>query len=69
MIPRYPDKQQVIEYLDSYQKEFCIDPYFNIETISVLKEGDFWITKTTRDTFISKYLIMRIEINVQPGFL
>jgi indole-3-pyruvate monooxygenase len=57
-IPRYPSRQQVVDYLDQYRKEFNINPAFYTEAISVRKAGDFWITETTRDTFKSKYLII-----------
>lgn len=58
LYPRYPDKQQVIRYLEAYQKEFGIDPIFNTEALSIKKENDLWITETTNGTFHSKYLIM-----------
>src|SRR5450755_4019402 len=47
IVPRYPGRQQVVDYLDEYQKEFNIDPVFNTDARSVNKEGDFWITETT----------------------
>jgi indole-3-pyruvate monooxygenase len=57
-LPRYPSRQQVVDYLDDYQKEFNIDPLFNTRAISVRKEAAVWITETTNGTFNSKYLIM-----------
>jgi indole-3-pyruvate monooxygenase len=57
-IPRYPSRQQVLDYLDSYQKEFDINPVFNTEAITVRKEGDHWNTETTNGSFKSKYLVM-----------
>jgi indole-3-pyruvate monooxygenase len=30
-IPRYPSRQQVVNYLEDYQKEFNINPVFNTE--------------------------------------
>jgi len=57
-IPRYPNRQQVIEYLEEYQKAFNINPFFNTKAISVRKEGESWVTKTSGDVFESKYLIM-----------
>ena len=57
-IPRYPDRQQVVDYLDDYQKEFDIHPVFNTEALAVRKEGDHWITETTNGSFRSKYLVM-----------
>jgi hypothetical protein len=57
-IPRYPARQQVVDYLEDYQKNFNIDPVFNTEARSVKKEGDYWLTETNNETFRSKYVIM-----------
>jgi len=57
-IPGYPSRQQVVDYLEEYQKEFNIDPVFNTEAKSVKKDGDQWITETTNGTFRSKYIVM-----------
>ena len=58
MIPRYPDRRQVIDYIEEYQREFKIEPVFNTEAIVIRKEGKHWITETTNGGFESKYLIM-----------
>ncbi|HXO73697.1 MAG TPA: NAD(P)/FAD-dependent oxidoreductase [Puia sp.] len=58
MIPRYPDRQQVIDYIDDYRKEFAIEPVFNTEAIAIRKEGGDWMTETTNGSFGSKTLIM-----------
>lgn len=57
-IPLYPARQQVVDYLSDYQKEFNINPIFNTEAKSIKKEGDYWITETTSGTIKSKYLIV-----------
>jgi indole-3-pyruvate monooxygenase len=57
-IPRYPTRQQVIEYLDNYQKEFNINPVFDTEARSIKKENGYWVTETNSETFKSKYLVM-----------
>ena len=57
-IPRYPARQQVVDYLEDYQKEFRIDPIFKTEAISIKKENKSWITKTNNEDFQSKYVIM-----------
>jgi indole-3-pyruvate monooxygenase len=57
-IPRYPSRQQVIEYLDDYQRAFGIVPLFHEEALSVKKEGDHWITETRDGSFRSTYLVM-----------
>jgi len=57
-IPRYPSRQQVIDYLEDYEKEFGICPVFNTEALSVKREGDHWVTETTGDAFTSKYVVI-----------
>lgn len=57
-VPLYPERLQVVEYMDQYQKEMSINPIFNTVAKSVQKEGDFWITETTNGSFKSKNVIM-----------
>lgn len=57
-IPLYPGRQQVVDYLDNYQKEFNINPVFNTEAKLIKKESDYWITKTNNGTFKSRYIIV-----------
>ena len=57
-IPRYPSRQQVVEYLEDYKNEFKIAPLFNTEAKSVKKENEFWITQTNNGTFKSKFIIV-----------
>ncbi len=57
-VPRYPSRQQVVDYLEDYQREFNINPVFNTEAKSVKREGEYWTTKTTNGVYQSKYLIV-----------
>jgi len=57
-IPRYPSRQQVVDYLVAYQKTFDIKPVFNTEAQSVKKQNDYWITETNNDSYKSKYVII-----------
>jgi len=57
-IPQYPTRQQVVDYLEDYQKEFKIDPVFNSEARSVKRGDGYWLTETNNETFRSKYVIM-----------
>jgi indole-3-pyruvate monooxygenase len=57
-IPRYPSRQQVVDYLEEYHKEFEIRAVFNCKAESVKRESGFWITETSQGTFKSKYLVI-----------
>lgn len=57
-IPRYPSRQQVVDYLDEYQQAFNITPFFNTEAKTIKKQEDHWLIETTNGTFASKYLIL-----------
>ena len=57
-IPRYPTRQQVVAYLEDYQKELNINPILNTEAKSIWRENDYWVTESNNGTFKSKYLIM-----------
>ena len=57
-VPRYPTRQQVIDYLEEYRKEFNIDPIFNTEATAIKKSSDYWITETNNETFRSEYVVM-----------
>jgi indole-3-pyruvate monooxygenase len=54
----YPTRQEVVEYLEDYQKELDIHPIFNTGATSIWKQSDHWVTETNNGTFKSKYLIM-----------
>lgn len=57
-IPRYPARQQVVDYLEDYRQAFNICPVFNTEALSIKKEGDYWITVTNNTVYQSKHLVM-----------
>jgi indole-3-pyruvate monooxygenase len=57
-LPRYPDKRQVIDYLEDYRREFGIEPLVNTEALLIRREGDRWLTETNQGIFQSKYLVM-----------
>ncbi|MEP6724688.1 MAG: NAD(P)/FAD-dependent oxidoreductase [Bacteroidota bacterium] len=57
-IPRYPSRQQVVDYLDDYQQAFNIHPVFNTQATLIKKEADHWITTTNNGVFKSKYLVV-----------
>ncbi len=65
-IPRYPSRQEVVDYLDNYQKQFRIDPVFNTEAKKIKKEQDRWATETNKETYRSKYIIIATGAFTKP---
>lgn len=65
-VPVYPSRQDMINYLDSYAAELNIHPVFNIEVLSVKKLGEYWITKTNKETYQSKFVIVATGRNHKP---
>jgi indole-3-pyruvate monooxygenase len=57
-VPRYPSRQEVVDYLDDYKQAFDIKPIFNTEAKSVKKEGDTWIIDTTNGCYKAKNVII-----------
>ncbi len=57
-IPKYPGRLQVLEYLESYQRDFNIQPVFDTQVRSIQKEDNEWITISSNGIFRSKHLIM-----------
>ncbi len=65
--PKYPSRQNVVDYLDNYAKELNILPVFNTEVLSVKKEEDNWITETGSGTYQSRFVIVATGLNHKPN--
>jgi cation diffusion facilitator CzcD-associated flavoprotein CzcO len=65
-IPRYPSRQQVVDYLEDYQREFGIDPIFNTEAKGIKKDAVDWVTETNNETFHSRYVIIATGAFTKP---
>ena len=65
-VPRYPSRQQVVDYLDDYQKEFRINPVFNTEAKRIKRDQGDWDTETNNGIFRSKYVIMATGAFAKP---
>jgi len=65
-VPRYPSRQQVINYIDDYQRELRIDPVFNTEATRIKKISGDWLTETNNGVFKSKYVIIATGAFTKP---
>jgi indole-3-pyruvate monooxygenase len=66
-LPKYPGRQQVVDYLDNYANEFNIHPVFQTEVVTVKKEKETWITETNNGTYSSNYVIVATGMNHTPA--
>jgi indole-3-pyruvate monooxygenase len=57
-IGRYPSREQVIGYLEEYQRAFGINPIFHTRAISARRSDGYWWTETQTGSFRSEYLVM-----------
>ena len=65
-VPRYPSRQQVIDYLEDYGRTFNIDPVFNTEALSITRENGHWQTVTNNGRYLSNYLVMATGAYSKP---
>ncbi|WP_194774649.1 flavin-containing monooxygenase [Pararhodonellum marinum] len=56
--PKYPSRLQVIEYLESYRKEFGIKVQLEKEAKKIFRDKGAWFIETTKGKIKSDYLIM-----------
>ena len=57
-VPRYPSRQQVIDYAEKYQQAFNIQPLFNTRAIKINRENNSWLTETNKGSISSPYLVL-----------
>ena len=65
-IPRYPSRQQVVDYLDDYCGAFGIEPLFNTEAKKIRRQDGVWFTETDKGMFRSDHLVMATGIYDKP---
>lgn len=57
-IPLYPERLQVVEYMEDYQKTFNIQPIFNTKVTEVSKEGEQWLVKTDKESYKAQNVVV-----------
>ena len=65
-IPRYPSRQQVVDYLDEYSRVFGIEPLFNTAATRVRREDGHWVTETDKGIFRSENLVLATGVYDRP---
>ncbi len=64
--PRYPSRQQVVDYLDAYATHFGLFPIFNQTVTSVSQQNGRWQTQTNDATYTSDFVVIATGLNQVP---
>ncbi|QIE26590.1 putative oxidoreductase CzcO (plasmid) [Caballeronia sp. SBC1] len=64
--PRYPSREQVIEYLEHYARHFELEPRFNEEVRAVRPHDPGWIATTTGGVYHSRQVVVATGYNAVP---
>ncbi|SAL33609.1 FAD-dependent pyridine nucleotide-disulfide oxidoreductase [Caballeronia udeis] len=64
--PRYPSREQVIEYLELYARHFELVPHFNEEVRTVRPHDSGWITTTPASVYHSQRVVVATGYNAVP---
>ena len=57
-VPRYPSRDQVIQYLEEYARRFALAPRFGERVVSVNREDDRWLTRTEAASYRSHNVVV-----------
>ncbi|CAN7714530.1 flavin-containing monooxygenase [Caballeronia sp. LjRoot31] len=64
--PRYPSREQVIEYLELYARHFKLVPHFNEEVRTVRPHNPGWNVTTTASVYHSRQVVVATGYNAVP---
>jgi indole-3-pyruvate monooxygenase len=64
--PRYPSRQQVMDYMDDYARDLCVEPHFS-QAVQMAKRVDgAWHVRTQKQTFEAESLVIATGYNRTP---
>lgn len=64
--PRYPSRQQVVDYLEAYRQHFDLSPRYGQTVKSVQREGDLWLVETTDEMLQARRVVVATGYTRQP---
>ena len=65
--PRYPSRQQVVDYLEDYARHFDLQPRLNEEVRSARRVDDVWALTCASATYQAKSLVVAAGYNNEPN--
>jgi indole-3-pyruvate monooxygenase len=66
-VPRYPSRQQVVDYLDAYAQRFDLQPRCGQHVHSVKRVETHWEIQTEQDRYSAEYVVMATGLNESPN--
>lgn len=64
--PRYPSRQQVVDYLEAYTRRFNLQPRFMEEVRDARKLGEHWEVTTSEGHYKARHLVVASGYNNEP---
>ncbi len=64
--PRYPSRQQFVDYLTAYAAQLQLTPRFNQTVTAIRRIGDSWETLTADNTYRSRAVVVATGFNHVP---
>ena len=64
--PRYPSRQQVIDYLEAYARRFDLDIRFGHRVTSARRDAGRWLVETQSGQFTAPSLVIAAGYNCEP---
>jgi indole-3-pyruvate monooxygenase len=56
--PRYPSRQQVVDYLEAYARHFAIEPAFRTPVTRIAPDGTDWVVTTPKRELVSRHVVI-----------
>jgi indole-3-pyruvate monooxygenase len=64
--PRYPSRDHVIDYLESYARACCLEPRFDEEVVAARRRKGRWDVQTGTTTYSAPHLVVATGLNREP---
>lgn len=65
-VPRYPSRQQVVDYLDAYTRHFHLQPHCSQNVLAVQRKDEHWEIHTDGACYTSECVVMATGLNESP---
>jgi cation diffusion facilitator CzcD-associated flavoprotein CzcO len=66
-VPRYPSRDEVIAYLESYASVHGVAPRFGEDVRAARRDGGAWIVETERGRHAAPHLVVATGVNGEPN--